>query len=400
MYVLITTSGKKYLKWNYRLDGKDHTYTLGVFPALGLAEARAKRAEAEKLVLAGIHPADQGKLAVAKTKAEMATTFWMVADEWIKANKVKWTASYAKRVETVMQRYVRDNPIGGRPINHISPTDIYYLVTRVAKRDGCSDSERKASGAPTVAILLRQWCRAVFRLAVISGRAERNPVSDLNAADVIVRPKVRHNRSLARDELENLLLSLYRFSGRRATGIAIELLLLTFVRTQELRCAPWEEFDLNKATWTIPAARMKDKDGGDHVVPLSAQAVTLLLELREICGTPLQGEDWLFPNQRRASDCMTATTINRALERMGYCGKGTIGFTAHGFRGTASTLLHEMGFQEKFIEAQLAHHVRNQVAAAYNKAKYLDDRRVMMQKWADFVDTLRPFDIDLIDSLN
>lgn len=393
MYALITTSGKKYLKWNYRLDGKDYTYTLGVFPALGLAEARVKRAAAEQLVNAGIHPADQDKLAVSKTKAEMATTLWAVAEEWIKKNKAKWTPEYATRVETVMQRYVRDAAIGGRPINHITATDIFHLVTGVAKRDGCSGSERKATGAPTVAILLRQWCSAVFRLAVVSGRAERNPVNDLTAADVIVRPKVKHNRNLSEAELKEFLLSLHGFSGRRATGIAIELLLLTFVRTKELREATWQEFNLDKAVWAIPFFRMKMKDDGDHVVPLSHQAVALLRELREISGVPLQGVDRLFPNQRRPDDYMTATTINRALERMGYGGKGTIGFSAHGFRGTASTLLHEQGFSESIIEAQLAHHSRNQVAAAYNRAKYLEERRQMMQKWANFVDTLKPFDV-------
>ena len=150
--------------------------------------------------------------------------------------------------------------------------------------------------------------------------------------------------------------------------------------------AAWSEVDIDKATWTIPAERMKIKDNGDHVVPLSKRACDLLKELRNIVGTPLSGNpDWLFPNTRNRALCMSATTINRALEHMGFNGSGSIGFSAHGFRGTASTLLHERGYRPEVIEAQLAHKERDGVKAAYNKAKYLSDRRTMMQEWADLL---------------
>ncbi|GAO36706.1 integrase [Sulfuricella sp. T08] len=389
LYVLVTVAGKKYWKWNYRLDGKDCTYTLGTFPDVGLSEARERRIAIEKLVQQGIHPSDFDDDQRLMAKAEKAATFWSVAEEWISGNKIKWTPNYLTQVETFMRRYVRDAAIGSRPIRQITTAEIYELVTGVAKRSECKGGERKATGSPTLAIMLRQWSGAVFRLAIVSGRAERNPVADLKASDVIVRQKVKNNRALSVPELREFLKALMAFTGQRTTGIAIELLMLTFVRTTELRAATWGEFDLNNAVWTIPASRMKIKNAGDHVVPLSSQAVTLLRELREIVGTPKTGPHWLFPNYRRESDCMTATTINRALERMGFNGKNSIGFSGHGFRGTASTILHEIGYRPEVIEVQLAHKERNAVKAAYNKAQYMADRIAMMEQWAGYIGSLQ-----------
>ena len=389
LYVLVTASGKKYWKWNYRLDGKDCTYTLGTFPNVSLSAAREGRVAADKILGQGIHPADHDEEQRLKAKTDKAATFWSVAEEWINANKVRWSPYYLKQVESFMHRYVRDTAFGNRPVRKISTVEIYDLVTNVAQRQDRKGAERKVSGAPTLAILLRQWCGAVFRLAIVSGRAERNPVSDLKASDVIVRPKVKNNRALNSSELKDLLSALKSFSGQRTTGIALELLMLTFVRTIELRAATWDEFDFNNAVWTIPACRMKKKDAGDHVVPLSSQVLALLKELRAITGVPKTGPRWLFPNYRRATECMTATTINRALERMGFNGKKSIGFSAHGFRGTASTLLHELGYRPEVIEVQLAHKERNAVKAAYNKAQYVAERVAMMQQWANYVDSLQ-----------
>lgn len=162
--------------------------------------------------------------------------------------------------------------------------------------------------------------------------------------------------------------------------IALRLMLLTFVRTVELRKAEWSEFDLDRAEWRIPAERMKMRE--PHIVPLSRQAVDLLRELHTHTG----GRRLLFPNYRRPNECMTATTLNRALERMGFNGKDSIGFSAHGFRATASTMLNEMGYRSDVIERQLAHAERNKVRASYNQAEYLEERRQMMQAWADEVD--------------
>jgi integrase len=198
----------------------------------------------------------------------------------------------------------------------------------------------------------------------------------------IHRPKTKHHRPLGRDEIAHFVSALNHYGGYRTTVIALRLLLLTFVRTKELREATWSELDLARAEWRIPAGRMKMREA--HIVPLSHQAVELLEELRRHTG----GRDFLFPNYRNPDTCMTATTLNRALERMGFNGKDSIGFSAHGFRATASTILNEMGFPPEIIERQLAHKERNKARASYNRAEHLNARCAMMQRWADFTVSL------------
>lgn len=392
LYLLVTTAGKKYWKLNYRLDGKDGTYTIGEYPDIGLQKARELRDAAKKLIADGIHPLEHKKEIQRQHKLEAEMTFWRVAEEWIAFKKPSWTPYYAKQVVTYMGRYVRDEDVGNVPIRKITSTDIVGIIRGVATRSSRGTEERKEGGAPTIAINLKQWCSAVFRYAIVTGRLELNPIASIQTSDIVIRPKVKNNRPLKPEEIRNLLLVLNNYRGTRAVGIAIELLLMTFVRTGELRMATWDEFSLKDAVWTIPALRMKVKDVGDHIVPLSRQVLALLQELKENQGQHLikSKVDWLFPNCRRSDDCMTATTVNRALESMGFNGKDSIGFSAHGFRGTASTLLNEMGFRYQAIEFQLAHKDKNRVAGAYNKAEYLKERTQMMQDWADYVDTLRP----------
>ena len=260
--------------------------------------------------------------------------------------------------------------IGALPIKQVTAAHILKIMQ-------CAE----VRGAETIAILIRQWCSAIFRYAAASLRADADPAAALKG--VIIRPKIKHNRPLSSKEIPQLVAALQKFGGFRSTRIAIALLLLTFVRTVELRKATWGEIDLENAVWRIPAARMKMKT--EHIVPLSIQAVALLTELKGITGA----SNWLFPNYRRPDDCMTATTINRALERMGFNGKNTIGFSAHGFRGTASTILYELGYRTEVIEKQLAHSESNTVKRAYNQAQYLDERAVMLQEWASFLDSLK-----------
>ena len=388
LYLLVTTIGSKLWRWNYRLDGKDHTFAIGNYPSIALAEAREKRDAAQKLVRQGIHPLQQKKLEKQQQKAESASTFKALGAEWIDHNKSAWSPSYLKQVERFMGRYVFETMVGEKPIRQVTASDIRAIITSVAKRTTRTLGERK-DGAPSVAILLRQWCGAIFCYAVSFGKAETDPTFALRKG-VIIKSKVKNNRALNAKEIQPLLNSLQNFTGLRATGIAIELLLLTFVRTVELRKATWNEFDLEAKTWVIPSERMKMKDQGDHVVPLSAQVIALLKELKTIhVHQPHDAPDWLFPNIRRPDDCLSPTTINRALERMGMNGNGTIGFSAHGFRGTASTMLHERNFRSEVIEAQLAHKGGNAVKAAYNKAKYLGERTLMMQQWADMIDNFK-----------
>lgn len=378
----VSTAGSKRWSWAYRMDGKDCTYQIGSWPDVGLAEARERRAAAEKLVQAGIHPKAHDKQKVAKTKAEQATTFWGVMAEWIDLNRAKWSPYYLKQVEAFSGRYVRDAEIGTRPLTSITTADIFTLVRSVASRTKLQGGERRASGAPAIAALLKLWCSGVFRLGIASGRCQNNPAAGFKLSDAVVKPPVKNNRALDEAELRQLLVKLDTYSGERTTIIAVKLLMLTFVRTIELRAANWDEFDLEEALWTIPAERMK-RDL-PHLVPLPTQAVSLLLELKSLTGH----RPWLFPNRRDPERCMSATTINRALENMGFAGRGSIGFTAHGARGTASTYLHEQDFPPQHVERQLAHVQRNRVAGTYNKALYLTQRRKMVQHYADYLDSL------------
>jgi len=389
LYILVAVSGKKYWKWNYRLDGKDSTYTLGTFPDLKPAEARERRLAAEKLVAQGIHPAEHDAEKIAQAKTEKATTFWGITQEWMETKKPQVQPYSFKQIQSGMQRYIGDTALGARPIKSLTTPDLYHLISSIANRTGRTGAERKTTGAHTVASNIRLWCDAVFRFAILSGRAERNPVADLKASDVIKKPKVKNNLALSPATLQKLIASLDTFTGQRKTGIAIELLMLTFVRTGELRGATWDEFDMDNALWTVPSERMKVKDAGDHLVPLAPRAIQLLEELKTITGSSKKEPRWLFPNERRDTEPMSATTINRALERMGFNGKGTIGFSAHGFRGTASTRLHELGYAPEVIELQLAHQERNGVKAAYNKAQHIAKRTLMMSAWADYIDSLR-----------
>lgn len=198
----------------------------------------------------------------------------------------------------------------------------------------------------------------------------------------IQRPKVKHHKPLSPDQIADFVAALDSYGGYRTTVIALRLMLLTFVRTVELRGACWSEIDFERAEWRIPAERMKMRVS--HIVPISAQAIELLRELKTFTG----GRSMLFPNLRNPRTCMTATTLNRALERMGFNGKDSIGFSAHGFRATASTILNELGYRPDVIERQLAHAERNKVRASYNQGEYLKERRIMMQQWADLIDAM------------
>jgi integrase len=370
LYLQVTATGGRLWRYKYRLNSKENVFALGAYPEIGLAKARALHGDARALVAKGIAPRNQREADKLKSITLAADTFRAVAEEWIAKMKGTWSDSYRRQVETSLASDVYP-AFGSLPIRQVSAQHILAVMKAV-----------EARGAEHIAILIRQWCSQIYRYAASNLRADIDPAAALRGA--VVRPKVKHNKALSSDELRKLIAALQGYGGLRQTSIAIELLLLTFVRTVELRCATWDEIDLGKGLWTIPEERMKMKR--PHVVPLSTQAMALLKELKKFSG----GKGWLFANSRRPESCMTPTTINRALERMGFSGAGTLGFSAHGFRGTASTHLHEMGLKPEWIEMQLAHAQRNKSAAAYNKAQYLKERVAMLQQWADHVDSLRP----------
>jgi integrase len=366
LYLEVRPSGAKLWRYRYRIAGKENVFAIGAYPAVSLQQARQARDEARSLVKQGIHPAHARQAQIMHQTAANTTTFEAVAREWLDRNRDRWTAYYHRQATRCLEQNAFPR-IGRMPIRHVTAAHILDVLR---------DMERR--GAHTYAIQMRQWCSAVFRHAIVTLRADSDPAAALKGA--IQRPKINHSRPMSAEDLADFKRSLARYGGHRTTVIALWLLLYTFVRTVELRKAKWSEIDLDRREWRIPADRMKMRR--THIVPLARQSIALLNELCLITGACA----WLFPNMRRPGDAMSATTINRALEHMGYppgC------WTGHDFRATASTRLHEMGFKPEVIERQLAHAETNRTRAAYNHAEYLDERREMMQSWADYLDGLK-----------
>lgn len=365
LYLEVRPTGAKLWRFRYRIAGKENIFAIGEYPRIALVEARAEHVKARALVKQSIHPAHSRQAERLSSHAANANTFEVVAKEWISKKSPAWTPYYLRQVERFLESDVFPY-VGRLPIRSVTAAHLLEIIRRIEGR-----------GAETVALLVRQWSSAIFRYAVATLRADGDPAAALKGA--IHRPKVEHHKPLSRSQIVAFTKALGEYGGYRTTVIALRLMLLTFVRTVELRKAEWSEFDLDRAEWRIPAERMKMRE--PHIVPLSKQAVDLLRELQTYTG----GRDALFPNYRRPNDCMTATTLNRALERMGFNGKDSIGFSAHGFRATASTILNEMGYRSDVIERQLAHAERDKVRASYNHAEYMDERRAMMQEWADIL---------------
>ena len=386
LYLEVRPTGAKLWRYRYRIAGKENVFAVGEYVQapngeskeqtqarrnagmLTLAEARVRLEEWRALVKQGIHPAHNRQAARLANHAENANTFEAVAREWIAKKKLGWTPYYLRQVERFHDTDVFPY-IGSLTIRNVTAAHLLEIVKRIEGR-----------GAETVALLVRQWASAIFRYAVATLRADTDPAAALKGA--IHRPKVEHHKPLSRDQVADFVKALDSYGGYRTTVIALRLMLLTFVRTVELRAAHWSEFELDRAEWRIPAERMKMRE--PHIVPLSRQAVELLRELHTHTG----GRSFLFPNYRNPKICMTPTTLNRALERMGFNGKDSIGFSAHGFRATASTMLNELSFRSEVIERQLAHAERNKVRASYNQGEYMEERRAMMQQWADLTDEM------------
>jgi integrase len=297
-------------------------------------------------------------------RVAMEDSFEAVARKWWET----WKGARSDRhADYVLRRLESDvfPAIGQRPISAIAATELVVMVKRI-----------EARGALDIAKRSLQTCGQVFRYAIAHGKAARNPATDVRPSDVLPSRKKSNYARLDSSELPELLRKIEVYQGAAITRTAMKLMAMTFVRTSELIGARWEEFDLDAGRWDIPAARMKMKT--PHIVPLSRQAVTLLRALRLSTGHKVH----LFPGERDPKKAMSNNTILKALERMGYKGR----MTGHGFRGIASTQLHEQGFDHAHIELQLAHQERDAVSASYNHALYLTQRARMMQAWSDYLD--------------
>ena len=367
MYLEISPTGGKWWRFKYRLDGKEKRISLGVYPDVGLADARDKREEARRLVAAGIDPTEHRKAAKVALVESTENTFEAIAREWFGLFSKPWAPGHADKIIRRLELNVFPW-IGTRNIKAITAPELLAVLRRIETR-GANETAHRALHV----------CGREFRFAVATGRAERDPSRDLSGA--LAPTKEKHLATITDpQEVGALLRAIDSYEGAWITRCALRLAPLVFVRPGELRQAQWAEFDFEKSEWRIPATRMKMRV--QHIVPLSTQAIEILRDLQ-----PLTGRfPFAFPSVRSRFRAMSENTITAALRRMGYTGQD---MTGHGFRSMASTLLNEQGWNRDAIERQLAHGERDAVRAAYNYAEHLPERRRMMQAWADYMDQLK-----------
>ncbi len=367
LYIEVAPSGGKWWRLKYRFSGKEKRISLGTYPEVSLKQARDRRDNARAQVADGIDPSVQRRADKAAMHRASVETFAAIAEEWQTKQKPRWTVGYAQIVARRLEKNIYPW-LGNMPLTHISPQELLSVLRRTESR-GAVDTARR----------LRMYCSQIFRYAVATGRAERDPAADLRGA--LQAAPERHYASIQDPELiGGLLRAIDSYRGDVVTRSALALAPLVFVRPGELRGARWAEIDFDEAQWRIPSERMKKR--APHIVPLSQQAVAVLRELHLLTGSG----DFVFPGVRSRKRCMSENTVTAALRRMGYA-SGEM--TGHGFRSLASTRLNEMGWNRDAIERQLAHAERDKVRAAYNYAEHLPERRCMMQTWADYLDSLR-----------
>ncbi|MGD9288735.1 MAG: tyrosine-type recombinase/integrase [Desulfobacterales bacterium] len=366
MYVLVKKAGK-YFRLDYRFRGKRKTLALGVYPDVKLQEARQKRDEARKLIVNGVDPVQMRKATKAMHFEQAANNFEAVAREWFIKHSPSWAKNHSNKIIRRFELHIFPW-LGSRPISEITPLELLSVLRRIESRGILETAHRTL-----------QNCGRVFRYAISTGRAERDPSADLRGA--LAPVKHGHMATITEPKkIGELLRAIDGYEGTPVAQCALRLAPLVFVRPGELRHAEWTEIDFDNAEWRIPAEKMKMKN--PHIVPLSKQAVIVLSEIQPITG---QGR-YVFPSIRTNSRPMSNNTVLAALRRMGYTKEEMCG---HGFRAMASTILHEQGWPSDIIERQLAHAERNSIKAAYNHAQHLPERRRMMQAWADYLDSVK-----------
>lgn len=364
LYLWITPAGGKLWRWAYAFSGKEKLMSFGKYPEVPLALARERHLEARKLLATGIDPMAQRKAEKTAQMTLSANSFQNIASLWLE----HWKDGKSPRhVDCVKRRMEADilPCLGARSITEIEAPELVAMTKAIEQR-----------GARDIAKRALETTGQIFRFAIAHGYATRNPAGEIRPSDILKSTRKVNYARVDANELSSLLKAIEVYQGTPVTRLAMKLMALTFVRTSELIRAKWSEFDIEAARWDIPEERMKMRT--PHIVPLAAQAIEVLDMLRTLTGE----SELLFPGDRSAVKSMSNNTILKALERMGYKGQ----MTGHGFRGLASTILHEKGYAHEHIELQLAHAPRNAVSAAYNHALYLEPRAKMMQEWADFLE--------------
>ncbi|EJM5007055.1 integrase arm-type DNA-binding domain-containing protein [Salmonella enterica] len=394
MFLRVTPKGSKYWQMAYRFEGKQKLFSIGVYPAVSLSDARQRRDEARRLLAQGIDPnaKKQAEVKELKAKRDKTRSFAMVAKAWF-ATKTKWSKDYGDSVWKRLETYVFP-AIGDRDVAELDTGDLLVPVKKV-----------EALGYLEVAMRIQQYITAILRHAVQQKLIRHNPAYDMEGA--VQKPQTEHRPALELEEIPQLLKKISEYKGRRLTILAIQLNLMIFIRSSELRFARWSEIDLKSKLWVIPeqreaienvkhstrGAKMKRK----HFVPLCKQAMRILKEIRQLTYEEGNNDGLIFTGCYDSFKPMSENTINKALRNMGYDTKQDI--CGHGFRTLACSALIESGlWSEDAVELQMSHKESNSVRAAYtHKAKHLDQRRLMLQWWADYLDAnsngmVRPFE--------
>ena len=366
LYLWVYEDGRKYWRLRYWVDGKEKSLSLGVYPAISLQDARKRRDSGRKLIEDDVDPSAERKASKRTRKLAAVNSFEAVAREWYAKQVHTWVPHHAADVISRLEKNAFPH-IGSRPIAEVEAPELLEVARRIEKR-----------GSYDLAHRMMQVCGQVFRYGIATGRCKRDVAADLRGA---LTPHVKKHQNVVRPEdVPSLLRAIdtYTEQGDKQTMLALKMLALTFVRTNELIGAEWDEIDQEAALWVIPASRMKMKT--EHIVPLSKQTLAILDDLKVLSG----GSRFVFPGRNRDKP-ISNNTMLFALYRLGYKGK----MTGHGFRSVASTALNEQGWRPDVIERQLAHCERNEVRGAYNRAEYLIDRVKMMQSWADYLDAIK-----------
>lgn len=369
--LLIKPNGSRYWRMKYRFAGKQKTLALGVYPDVSLKMARLEREKARTMISEGVDPNEVKKQEKRKYIMGDHNTFSVLAQQWWEHQRATWSKDHAHRV----WKRLKDNSfdlMDAKPIDQIRPKDIVETISLIEKRNALDVAKR-----------VLQDIRRVFSYGVRLDWLPMNPATDLTG--IVKTRKVKHRASMKNEELGQFLCELENYGnrGKNLTQYALKLLIYTFTRPGEVRLARWEEFDFAKSIWHIPGERMKM--GTDHIIPLSKQVLSILLQIQEVSGQ----YELLFPSETDRFKAISDNTMRRAMRRMGYNGKveGKSKATPHGFRANASSILNENGFNPDAVERQLSHQERNGVRAAYtHHAQYMDDRVIMMQWWADYLD--------------
>ncbi|MBI0276741.1 tyrosine-type recombinase/integrase [Hafnia alvei] len=363
LFIIIRPGGSKLWRFRYRREGKLRRLSLGSYPDITLSNARAKAADARGKLAKGISPVDERR--EAKQASKVVNSFEGVCIEWQATRAITWSANYADDTRRLFERNVFP-VLGKRPIAQIEPLELLELLRKI-----------EARGANELATKVRRRCGEVYAYAIVTGRAKYNPARDL--ATAMQRFQRGHYPSLDTSELPTFLTALDTTPGNIMVNFAVRLLMLTGLRPGELRKGEWREVDFDNALWEIPAERMKARR--PHLVPLSTQAIELLRSVHAISGS----YGLMFPGRNDVTRPMSDMAMNQLIKRCGYGEK----LTGHGFRHMMSTILHEQGFNSAWIELQLAHVDRNTIRGTYNRAKYLEGRREMLQWYADHLQSLK-----------